>query len=102
MQRHTAAEACSNAAALLSTSVGVHHWVQGQVLTWQGRRTVAMQRGGSTTSAMAAGNTFASRPDAARLAVDDLLRDPHSLIRPQSYRDSSGPARNACGGKLSM
>lgn len=42
------------------------------VHTWQGSLTVAMQRGGSTTSAMAEGNTFARMPDAVETA-DCLL-----------------------------
>ena len=43
---------------------------------------MAMQRGGSTTSAMAAGKTVARRPEAVRLAVEDLLWH-FSLIRLQ-------------------
>jgi hypothetical protein len=50
--------------------------------TWQGRRTVAMQRGGSTTSAMAAGKTLASRPDAVRDTVDDLHACASALVSP--------------------
>ncbi len=47
-----------------------------QVITWQGSLTVAMQRGGSTTSAMAAGNTLARMPEAVDTANCLLPRSP--------------------------
>ena len=46
------------------------------IFTWQGSLTVAMHRGGSTTSAMAAGNTLARMPEAVDAASCLLPESP--------------------------